>query len=61
MGAVMWLIFSISFVLALEEGTSGIRLALTDTSMLKGMAWPGGVLGAVVGVVFWVIARPDRQ
>jgi hypothetical protein len=58
-GAVMWLGFSMVFGLALGEGTFGIRLALTDPSALKGMIWPGGVLGAGVAIVFWLIARPD--
>jgi hypothetical protein len=59
-GAVVWMIFSIVFVLALGEGISRIRLALSDPPMLKGMVWPGGVLGASVGVLFWTIARPDK-
>jgi hypothetical protein len=58
---VMWLVFSALFALMLGEGTLGVHLTLTDANMLKGLIWPGGVLGAVVGAAFWLIARPDHQ
>jgi hypothetical protein len=60
-GMVMWLVFSALFALMLGEGTLGVHLTLTDANMLKGLIWPGGVLGAVVGAAFWLIARPDHQ
>src|SRR5712671_3983656 len=52
-GMVMWLIFSVLFVLLLDQGVSGMRLALTDPAALRGVVWPGGVLGAVVGTLLW--------
>jgi hypothetical protein len=61
LGAPMWLAFGVMFALALGEGMAGVQLALTDANMLKGMFWPGGILGAVAGTLFWLIARPDRR
>jgi hypothetical protein len=60
-GALMWLIFSVLFALSLDQGLSGVRFALTDPHTLRGVLWPGGILGSIVGAVFWLIARPDRQ
>jgi hypothetical protein len=60
-GGVMWVAFSVMFVLSLGEGMFGVQLALTDKNMLKGCIWPGGVAGACVGILFWLIARPDSQ
>ena len=56
----MWLVFSVLFPLSLDQGLSGVQFALTNLHTLKGVIWPGGVLGAIVGALFWVIARPDR-
>ena len=33
---------------------------LIDISLLQGALWPIGPVGAVVGVLVWLIARPDR-
>ncbi|RUW45528.1 hypothetical protein EOA32_33895 [Mesorhizobium sp. M1A.F.Ca.ET.072.01.1.1] len=60
-GAIMWLVFSVLFPLSLDQGFAGVQFAVTDLRSLKGVLWPGGVLGAIVGMLFWVIARPDRQ
>ena len=60
-GALMWLVFIAVFALLLEQGGAGILSSLTDMRTLKGVLWPGGVAGAAVGAVFWLIARPDRQ
>jgi hypothetical protein len=60
-GAVMWLVFSAIFALVLDEGISGVRLALTDPATLRGVIWPGGIIGAAIGIILWLIARPDRQ
>jgi hypothetical protein len=60
-GAVMWVVFSAIFALVLDEGISGVRLALTDPATLRGVMWPGGVIGAVIGIILWLIARPDQQ
>ena len=60
-GAVMWLVFSVLFVLSLGQGMTGVQLALTDNMRsLSGILW-GGVLGTVVGTLFWLIARPNKQ
>jgi hypothetical protein len=32
----------------------GLRLALTNLGTLKGVIWPGGVVGATVGVILFV-------
>ena len=38
-----------------------MKYVLSDMHTLMGFLFPGGGLGAVVGMVFWMIARPDRQ
>jgi len=60
-GAAMWVVFMVIFALSLGEGASGVLLALTNLGTLKGAVWPGGITGAVTGIIFWMIARPDRQ
>lgn len=60
-GSLMWLVFSILFPLSLGQGLTGVRLGLTDLHSLRGVLWPGGMLGTIVGALFWVIARPDRE
>jgi hypothetical protein len=57
-GALMWLVFSILFVLSLDQGFSGVRRSLAD---VRSVLFPGGVLGAIVGGLFWSVARPDRK
>ena len=59
-GATMWLVFSILFPLSLGQGVDGVLFALTDPHSLRGVIYPGGLLGMIVGGLFWVIARPDR-
>ena len=59
-GAVMWLVFSAVFALALDQGIAGVRSSLSDPGTLSGVLWPGGIVGAAVGVAFWLIARPGR-
>ena len=60
-GALMWLVFGAVFALLLDRGLSGVQFVFTDRQMLSGTIWPGGVLGAVVGTIFWLIARPDCE
>jgi hypothetical protein len=60
-GGIMWLAFSAMFALSLDEGIWGVRLALTDFGTLRGVIWPGGVIGAAVGTTLWFIARPDQR
>jgi hypothetical protein len=56
----MWVAFSVMFVLSFGEGMFGIQLVFTDKNTLKGCVF-GGVAGACVGILFWLIARPDSQ
>ena len=60
-GALMWLVVLVLFPLSLGQGFSGVRLGMADFSIVTDIVWPGGVLGTIVGVLFWAIARPDRQ
>ena len=60
-GSLMWLTFSGLLPLLLDQGVEGVWFALTNMRSLKGILWPGGVLGAIAGLLFWLIARPDRQ
>jgi hypothetical protein len=57
-GAIVWVLFLVSFVLSLEEGISGVRSVLKDPGALSGVVWPGGLSGATVGIIFWMIAHP---
>jgi hypothetical protein len=54
-----WLVFAAIFALLLHEGLAGVQFALANRRMLSGAIWPGGILGAAVGVMLWLIARPD--
>jgi hypothetical protein len=56
----MWLVFGILFTLSLDQGIAGLQYAFSDVNTQTGFIWGGG-LGAVVGAVLWMIARPDRQ
>jgi len=57
----MWLVLSVLFVLSLGQGLVGVELALTDNMRsLSGILW-GGVLGTVVGTLFWLIADPTNK
>src|ERR1700722_15834098 len=46
-GVLMWLVFSVLFPLSLDQGLAGVRFALTDTHILRGVLWPGGALGMI--------------
>jgi hypothetical protein len=59
-GGIMIFIFAALFALLLGEGGRGMIAGIADGSMVKDILWPGGPMGAVTGVVFWLIARPDR-
>ena len=60
-GIVTCMAFGVFFALSLDEATQGVRVALTDPRTLAGEAGYGGPLGAISGLVFWLIARPDRK
>jgi hypothetical protein len=52
-GCLLWFVFNLLFSLSLGAG-------LSDRSTVYQDVLPGGVAGAVFGLVFWMIARPDR-
>jgi hypothetical protein len=60
-GGVMLFISNAILALLLDQGISGIREALANTGTLSYVLWPFGPLGALVGIVLWLIARPDRS
>lgn len=61
-GMITWIIFGILFALSLDEGMFGVRAVLIQSKdVVKNVVWPGGVFGMIVGVLFWIIARPDRK
>ncbi len=60
-GAAMFVVTMALFGLLLGEGVTGIWQSLREIQTLKGTIWPGGITGAVVGLVFWIIARPNRR
>jgi hypothetical protein len=60
-GVVTCVTFGIFFALSLDEGMQGVRFALTDLKTLASESRFGGPLGAISGLVFWLIARPDRH
>ena len=56
----MWLGFAALLALLLDQGMSGVRVVLTNPHGLSDVMWPFGPLGAIVGMAFWLIARPDK-
>ncbi|HXP05004.1 MAG TPA: hypothetical protein VN802_13240 [Stellaceae bacterium] len=60
-GLVTWFLMGILLSLSLGEG---IALAVTlafETPYRNGALWPGSALGGLVALIFWLIARPDRD
>ena len=51
-GALAWIFFDIVFALMLGQGLGGIRFGLTNPGTLKGILWPGGVMGSIGGTVY---------
>ena len=57
-----WAIFLLLFALSFGYDTkSASELAGSPLSDTKLYFWPVGVTGAIYGLVFWLIARPDRR
>ena len=52
-------VFSLLFALMLGHGLSYALSQLTNIGALRGVLWIGPI-GAVVGALLWLIARPDR-
>jgi hypothetical protein len=57
-GTTMWYLFFVLFGLSL--GSSSIGSAILDPSLLSSALGRIGPLGALVGTILWLIARPDR-
>jgi hypothetical protein len=58
---VAWYVFNLLLGLALTSGGLSIVLSrLFDRFPLDGVLWPAGPIGAFVGILVWLIARPDR-
>jgi hypothetical protein len=58
---VAWYVFNLLFGLTLTSGNLSIVLPrLFDRFPLDGVLWPAGPIGAFVGILVWLIARPDR-
>lgn len=55
-----WTAFAALFGLSLGSDLSGVKRVLSNVSGLRDVLWPFGPLGAVVGSLLWLIARPDR-
>lgn len=58
-GAVMW--YLVLALLGLSLGSSSIGSALSDPSLLSNALGRIGPLGALVGTILWLIARPDLR
>ena len=58
---VAWYVFNFLLGLTLTSGKLSIVLPrLFDRFPLDGVLWPAGPIGAFVGILVWLIARPDR-
>jgi hypothetical protein len=59
---VAWYVFNLLLGLTLTSGNLSIVLSrLFDRFPLDGVLWPAGPIGAFVGILVWLIARPDRS
>jgi hypothetical protein len=61
-GVMMWYVFFALLGLSLGNGLSDVAAALsTPRYMLPNALKASGPLGALVGTILWLIARPDRR
>jgi hypothetical protein len=60
-GVVTWFLLAIAFPLSLGQGVPGVKAGFMLPSVYWGALVPAGVLGMIVGALFWFIARPDRD
>jgi len=59
---VAWYVFNLLLGLALTSGQlSNVLSRLIDPFPIGGVLWPVGPIGAVAGILVWLIARPDRS
>ena len=58
----IWYVFFFLLGLGLSSGQlSKVLSRLFDRFPLDGVLWPVGPLGAFLGILVWLIARPDRS
>jgi|SRR5882757_2816605 uncharacterized membrane protein len=58
---VAWYVFNLLFGLAFSRSWSYVLSRLVDPFPIGGVLWPVGPIGAFVGILVWLIARPDRS
>lgn len=59
-GLVTWLlVIAIAFPQPVQAVAQAVETALPVPILVVTLVWPGWV-GAIVGITFWLIARPDR-
>jgi hypothetical protein len=58
--AIAWSVVALWVLLAVGRGFSSAFSELMTTGSLGNLLWPIGLMGAVVGALLWLIARPDR-
>ena len=60
-GAMMLYVFLALFGLSLGNRSSAVGSALADPNLSSNALKVTGPLGALVGTILWLIARPDRR
>jgi hypothetical protein len=60
-GVVTWFLLAIAFPLSLGQGVPRVKAGFMLPSVYWGALVPAGVLGMIVGALFWFIAQPDRD
>lgn len=59
-GDIVWLVFAVLFPLSLGQGFEGVKVGFENPTLLASLVWPAGVLGAVSGVAYWMIAGRNK-
>jgi len=57
---VVWYVVMFLFGLTIVPNKSYVWSRLINVDSLRAALWPVGPIGAAVGVILWLIARPDR-
>jgi hypothetical protein len=57
---VVWYVVQFLFGLLMVPDKAYVLSSMTRINLLQGVLWPIGPIGAVVGSILWLIARPDR-
>jgi hypothetical protein len=58
--SLAYIVFIALFGLSLGNSPSTVASEFSNVSGLRDILWPFGPVGAVVGSLLWLIARPDR-